>query len=137
MENIKKLSKKSIIFLFFNKKFLKIVYKLIPLEHWLTFSFIKNNSHTQTKTKEAHTNTIRLSIEHYWKNIFFLRKRVFYLYDLYSIIDFCQNFKTMGCITTRFVWLMWPLSLSLSLSHACLCRLSTALRSHTRPSYVG
>ena len=50
MENIKKLSKKLIIFLFFNKKFLKIVYKLIPLEHWLTFSFIKNNSHTQTKT---------------------------------------------------------------------------------------
>ena len=33
--NIKKLSKKSIIFLFFNKKFLEIV---------STFSFIKNNS---------------------------------------------------------------------------------------------
>jgi len=48
MENIKKLSKKSITFLFFNKNFLKIISKPISLKHGLTFSFIKNNPHTQT-----------------------------------------------------------------------------------------
>lgn len=36
-----------------------------------------------------------------------------FYYVLYSIINFCLNFKVIGCITASFALLIkWPLSLS-------------------------